>query len=309
MNDRALVKIRFCARESADRGDSILGTATESSCYLLVECAGAWPSKVADILFASGIPEGLSRALREFIAWCPEVVHPLLIKQPGRLGPPRIYLVRSNPAAGKCLRYDDFDNDFFAALQDAYVHPGHIGDIALVCTHGKKDKCCAKFGEPVYDRFRIELKDKFEVFQCSHIGGDRFAANVIWLPYGIHLGHVHTELSAAIDKLRTKSIPLQNLRGRASLPSAAQYLEGHLRAKLSLENPGAFELLDYRERDGSGKLFCFVSLRDVILGEVHEGYVSIHRSTSRVLSSCNTDSEAHPRVFSLIDEVTYNGNG
>ena len=307
MNERSLGKVRFCARESAQRGDSLLGTATESGCYLLVECGGVWPARVADLLLAPGIPESLSNALREFIAWCPKMVHPLLIKQSGKSGSPRIYVIHPSRAAGRCLSYANCTVGFFAALQEAYWNPGYIGDIALVCTHGKRDKCCAKLGEPVYDRLRIELGDKFDVFQCSHVGGDRFAANVLWLPHGIFLGHVHTGLSATIDKLRAKSIPLEKLRGNASLPSAAQYFEGHWRTKLALEYPGAFELVEYREKDVNGKLFCFVSLRDNYHAGVREGYVSISRSTSSVLASCNTDAEAYPRIFELIDETAYNG--
>ncbi|WP_225547363.1 sucrase ferredoxin [Chromobacterium violaceum] len=305
MNNCKHDTIRFCARESAEREESILGTATESSCYILIECAGPWPSKVADILCKSTIPENLSRAIGAFIEWCPEVVHPLLIKQPGRLGPPRIYIIRSTLGTGACLHYDDLKNDYFSTLQDAYLHPEKIGDIILVCTHGKVDKCCAKFGKIVYDQLRVKLESKFEIFQCSHIGGDRFAANVLWLPHGIYLGHVHIGLLDTIDKLKTNSIPLQKLRGTASLPSAAQYLEGHLRAKLFLEYPGAFELLSYHEQDVGEKLYCHISLKAVLNNAVHEGYVSIHRSSALVLASCNVGGEAHPRVFSLIDEDTY----
>lgn len=301
VSSRPLVQHRFCALESVDRNEPILGTATESNCYLLVECSGQWPSRVADILVAPGIPERLSTALRRFIEWCPEDVHPLLIRQPGRTGAPRVYIIRSRPAGGRCLTYRDGPLDFLAALQDAYSRPAHMADIALVCTHGKRDKCCAKFGEPVYDRFAAELANRFTVFQCSHLGGDRFAANVLWLPHGVCLGHVHIDLSATIDKLKTGSIPLSKLRGSAWLPSAAQYLEGVWRNKLALERPDAFELEDYRESDVDGRLLCFVSLRDLTHRRSYSGHVSIHRSRTSVLASCNTDGRAFPRVFELVD--------
>jgi hypothetical protein len=306
VSERGIVKIRFCASESVDRGEGILGTATESRCYLLVECGGAWPSKVAEILDAPGISLDLSDALKRFIEWCPETVHPLLIRQPGGTGSSRVYVLRAETASGRCLQYEgDLADDFFVVLQDAYSHPLPIGDIALVCTHGKRDKCCAKFGEPVYDRLRSELRDDFEVFQCSHVGGDRFAANVVWLPYGTYLGHVHTGLEAVADKLKSNAIPLQWLRGNSAFPSATQYFEGHLRRELGIDRPKVFELHAYEEVDRNGELFCFTSLRDTSTGEIYTAYVLIFRSASRVLASCNMDAEANPRVFKLIDELTF----
>ena len=51
----------------------------------------------------------------------------------------------------------------------------------LVCTHGNHDKCCAKFGIPVYEKLQ-EASVGDQAWQCSHIGGDRFAGNLICLP-------------------------------------------------------------------------------------------------------------------------------
>ena len=299
------VSNRFCTLESLERGDVLLGTATETSCYLLVECDEAWPSEVANLLSASGLPDGLARALKDFIAWCPEPVQPILVKQRSPGGPRRIYVIRSSLATGRRLFLDENVDGACLALQAAYSDPAPMGDIALVCTHGKRDKCCAKFGEPVYEQLRAGLGDSFEVFQCSHVGGDRFAANVLWLPYGICLGHAHAGLPATIEKLRSRSIPLTKLRGSASLPSAAQFLEGLWRSELGLERPGGIELVAYSETDIDGKLFCSVVLKDRFDDRRVEGYVSIHRSTSMVLASCNKSGSAFPRVFELIGEQAY----
>jgi hypothetical protein len=294
--------IRFCALESVERSESILGTATEASCYLLVECDDVWPAEVGGILLNAGLPEELGRALQAFVDWCPQTVHPLLVKQPGRSGPRRIYVVRADLSKGKCLLFEDVQEDPLAALQDAYFRPERIDDIALVCTHGKRDKCCAKLGVPVYAELQQRLGGRFEVFQCSHVGGDRFAANVFWLPHGVCLGHVHTDVAGTIGKLKEGLIPLPHLRGTASLPSAAQYLEGHWRKELNLERPGMFELQDFEERDLGERQVSAITLRIPSMQRAVQGFVSIHRSSSTVLASCNRNGAGHPRIFQLVSE-------
>ena len=62
----------------------------------------------------------------------------------------------------------------------------------MVCTHGKRDRCCAKYGRPLYDALRREA-DSSWVWQSTHVGGDRFAGNVVILPQGLYYGRVEPE--------------------------------------------------------------------------------------------------------------------
>lgn len=53
--------------------------------------------------------------------------------------------------------------------------------MVFVCVHGQRDTCCAKFGYAVFSELKIYEQ---AVRQCSHLGGDRFAANMIVFPDG-----------------------------------------------------------------------------------------------------------------------------
>jgi hypothetical protein len=49
----------------------------------------------------------------------------------------------------------------------------------LVCTHGSRDRCCSRFGAPIYRQARrlvgeLELENT-RIWQASHIGGHRMA--------------------------------------------------------------------------------------------------------------------------------------
>jgi hypothetical protein len=67
--------------------------------------------------------------------------------------------------------------------------------LILVCTHGVHDVCCALRGRPV----ALELASRWPdlVWECSHIGGDRFAPNVVLLPDGFYYGNL--DPASAID--------------------------------------------------------------------------------------------------------------
>jgi hypothetical protein len=121
----------------------------------------------------------------------------------------------------------ELDLDAFARNDPTGV--GHLlGDpVWLVCTHGTKDPCCSLRGLPVA---RALSRAGEYVWQCSHLGGDRFAANVLCLPGGVMLGRVPAARASDVAALiRSGRIPLELCRGRAGWPQAVQAAELILR--------------------------------------------------------------------------------
>src|SRR3712207_7435783 len=57
-----------------------------------------------------------------------------------------------------------------------------------VCAHGGHEACCALRGRPLARA--LPADDPDDVWECSHLGGDRFAANVLVLPHGFYYGQV-----------------------------------------------------------------------------------------------------------------------
>jgi hypothetical protein len=97
------------------------------------------------------------------------------------------------------------------AIQDIEVLlRGHFNDIGVrdhqkyfqertilfCCTHGKRDRCCAKFGQlTIYELQRLAKLRKLEidVWECTHINADRFAVNAIVFPHGYMYGRIRVE--------------------------------------------------------------------------------------------------------------------
>ena len=99
------------------------------------------------------------------------------------------FVARSTPSERelRCVeleRHDDLVGLDLATAGRSVDHP-----LFLVCTHGKHDRCCAKFGRPLYDAVREQVEDGW-VWQSSHVGGDRFAGNVVVLDDGVYYGRV-----------------------------------------------------------------------------------------------------------------------
>jgi hypothetical protein len=110
------------------------------------------------------------------------------------------------------------------------------GRLWLVCTNGKRDACCALEGLPVA-RELARLRPQ-EAWECSHLGGHRFAANVLLLPEGICFGRVSAEdVAGVVAGAERDELPLELVRGRMALAPAAQA------AELAARSAGAIRTL------------------------------------------------------------------
>lgn len=121
------------------------------------------------------------------------------------------------------------DVDLRAALDGVRSdhHP-----IFLVCTNGRHDPCCAEFGRPVFRRL-TEARPDEAVFECAHIGGDRFAANIVCLPEGVYYGRVPEDGAAdLVSRYRQRQLDLDLYRGRSCHSWPEQAAEGAVRRHL-----------------------------------------------------------------------------
>ena len=104
----------------------------------------------------------------------------------------------------------------------------------LVCTNGARDQCCAIRGAAVVKALGAARPGA--VYECSHLGGHRFAANVLVLPEGLCFGRLDVRSALAlVDELDAGRLPLEHFRGRTSLTEEQQAAEILLRRELGLE--------------------------------------------------------------------------
>jgi hypothetical protein len=125
------------------------------------------------------------------------------------------------------------------------------GPLLGVCTHGRHDACCAERGRPVAAALSASRPDA--TWEISHMGGDRFAANMLVLPEGLYYGQMDPGTATQVVELHEQGrVDLTRLRGRASLPMAVQYAEIALRRHLEEDRLYGVRLM---RREGPTSVF------------------------------------------------------
>lgn len=290
----------YCATLSRDATEPLWGTARHAERWLLIEYQAAWPAKV---LKSGLLPNALMRQLDTLQELFPGS-HTLFIRQGyTRAGRLRAFLIdcREDASSIQRLEFDDYDELAaldLAAYASGRQHGASEPALYLVCTHGTHDKCCAKFGLPVHAALTAQYGDR--VWEASHLGGHRFAANVICFPSGVCYGRVTPEVAPRLIDLDARGeLDLSHYRGRFALPPPAQAAEYFLRTSLSLPR-----LADLRQ-DRCDQLDSHrwsVSFRAAGTGVAHQVVVELSAEPLQVLKDCEATAPEPVRTFVLADD-------
>jgi hypothetical protein len=239
----------FCSEGARLRGDPMAGTASHGVVWVLIEYRGGWPSNGFEGLDLK--PETRALVLSAAKA---ERARVLLVRRPGprrREGPSHWAILHHEDSGEYRQQWGTWGKDEdLVEIARALSLPGTLGHppVILVCTHGQHDQCCAVWGRPV-GRALSERWPEL-VWECSHVGGDRFAANVVVAPDGVYYGNLDVESSVAtIEEHLAGRIHAEHLRGYTDLFPAQQTAVG-----ATLKRFGPAGRNDYRvvetSRDG-----------------------------------------------------------
>ena len=103
----------------------------------------------------------------------------------------------------------------------------------LVCTNGRRDACCALRGRALMGTLAADHAAR--TWECTHLGGHRFAGNLVCLPHGFLYGRVAPDDGPRLaDAYLRGEVDPALLRGRSTWPEAAQVAEIALRFALGL---------------------------------------------------------------------------
>jgi hypothetical protein len=232
---------------SAADAEPLAATASRVDTWILIEYRGLWAHDAID---GSTLSTELKAHLRAERSRLPHA-RILFVRRPERRGRDGLvaFVARSTESEGVLRRLELERHDDLIGLQldtagSPVEHP-----LFLVCTHGKHDRCCAKFGRPLYDAVCEQVEDEW-AWQVTHIGGDRFAGNLVVLPEGVYYGRVQpSEAWPVLEAALAGRVDLQHYRGRSCHGFAAQAAERAVREQTGLL--GVFDVsVAAIERDG-----------------------------------------------------------
>ncbi|MGO1166833.1 MAG: sucrase ferredoxin [Janibacter sp.] len=212
-----------CSIAARERGDVPIGTAVPAPYWMLVGHPGPWPAKpiMADPL--TEVADELSAELGRFGARLQ------LVRRHGRLEGDLVEADGDQPVFLVDVRRGLIGRSTWQTPQDLVALARRFDDLPdpseeplfLVCTHGRKDVCCAIDGRVVAAVLDDVLPGA--VWETTHLGGDRFAGNAAILPEGSMYGRLDGQSApqVVLDHLDGR-VDLERWRGRCAWPPAAQ---------------------------------------------------------------------------------------
>jgi hypothetical protein len=286
----------FCAE--AARGEPLWGSAaTHTDMWVLFEHFGAWAPKP---LASEGLADGVRAHLGAFLEAHPRA-RLQLIRRRDRppTGPRRLYVGWSGDRGPWLLAFDLEAPEQLASIDIGAVlaEGGHPAarrvevPVHFVCTHGKRDRCCALWGIPLYQAMAAVAPD--DVWQTTHTGGHRFAPNVVSFPHGVTYGRLEVSEAQALVRAHQRGAlhDLDRLRGRTCYGAEAQAAEVIVRRRVGAFGLDALHHLGTVD-EGEGRW----RVRFEVAGQVHEARVA--RESTEVLrpKSCGDDPVPMERI-------------
>jgi hypothetical protein len=264
------------------------GTASTVRSFLLVEHPGPWG---VDALRDARMPEGIGPELRTRAAATRTKV--LLIRRPAGASKDTdgirvfaAYAHHADPWLETTVLHDlaevhDLDLEALAAGRSPGLTP-HTERVLAVCTHGRHDTCCAERGRPV--AAGLAALYPHQTWEASHIGGDRFAGNLLVLPQGLYFGRLEPDTARGVARLLAAGeLDLDHLRGRSGLATPLQAAEAALRRYVDERRLSAVRFLSREVRDGRTEAVFEVDERRYAVSVTSTSGEDLERLTCRAL--------------------------
>lgn len=220
---------QYCSEISAAAGENQLGTAPQVDFWLLIEYRQQWSR---DPIVENDLPAPVQ-------AWLENLTDNL--ESQGRF--PRIQFLRQSRRTEDALQlfvcqYGELRSHTFTSYEqlieldlESDQGPPLKANHFFVCTHGTRDLCCSRFGLTTWRE--LQLLSNGRSWQTSHLGGHRFAPNVLVLPHGRLYGRVHKkDVQDFFGTVENGEIAKSHLRGRSEFTKEAQACECMVREQV-----------------------------------------------------------------------------
>ena len=282
-----------CSDQSLARDDAMYGTASAGSSWVLLELPGAWGHS-AFLDSAAIIDPNLGRAIARRVESAGMRI--AAIRRPGRrsASPRWRWFIAQCGEGSETLYHGEVSSleKYLDLALDGSDGELSTDPVVAVCAHGKHDQCCAVRGR----RATAAIAAHYPEFtwECSHLGGDRFAATMIVLPAGLCYGRVDSTDPAELVRLYLNGrLDNRFLRGRTSLPHAVQAAQYFARAASGDDRIDALSPLDVQHSQHR--------IRVVLAGESGALEVVLAEELSEpLLSTCRASVAGRVRTFVLV---------
>jgi len=282
-----------CSDQSLARNDPMYGTASAGLSWALLELSGAWGHS-AFLHSAAIIDPDLGRAIARRVEAAG--IRIAAIRRPGRRSATprwRWFIAESGEGCEALYSGEVSDpREYLDLALDGSDGELSTDPLVAVCAHGKHDQCCAVRGRSATAAIAAQYPEL--TWECSHLGGDRFAATMLVLPEGLCYGRVDSTDSAELVRLYLDGrLDNRFLRGRTSLPHAVQAAQYFAREASRDDRIHALPPLDVQRSEHK--------IRVVLAGASGPLEVVLAEELSEpLLSTCQASVAGRVRTFVLV---------
>jgi len=222
-----------CFDNSLQASEQIFSTAPNINFWILIEYSSHWEEKAFN---NSDIQIEVKNMIRSLAGKYPKSRIQLIRNEDKSNDHINLYIAITKETDKKVYEYrvksyqDILNIDFDSEMSDKHLTSKPL---MLVCTHGSYDNCCGEKGLELF--YHLSKKEKyFKVWQTTHLGGHRFAANILILPGGIYYGRINRDNYKKIkNSYINNKLEIDLLRGRCFYHPDVQAAEYYLRSELN----------------------------------------------------------------------------
>jgi hypothetical protein len=292
----------YCSDLSRQAGESLYGSASQIKTWFLLEYTGQWRAKaIKDNDLSQPVQEWMASALDNI-----SLARFLFIKQPPRKPENSInfYVAVTDEKEPRLYRfrldaYEDLlalDVPAIVAGDPVYQERLDREPLFLICTNGERDLCCARRGISTYNQMSELVGDR--VWQCTHVGGHRFATNCLYMPFGIYYGQVDEgDLASFVEDGRNRRLNLEHYRGRSHYDVAGQVGEYFLRRQTNISELAHYRLVGVETPTEDGWVVRFASPTD----ETHAIHIEKTHSAWEGIQSCGQVEKSRVPQYRMVD--------
>ncbi len=294
----------YCSENSAALGERLYGTAVYTQIWFLLEYRPAWAARATENQ-DNDLPPLVQDWLREQVAGV-ENGRLQFIKQSKRSGNLAFFVAIMTGDAPRLYEFSltDYEDlltlDMAALLAENGRYAAHrrIEPLYFICTHGKRDRCCAKFGLVFYNLLANVVGD--QAWQVSHLGGHRFAVTALTLPDGVIYGRLQlADIPQLVAAQRNGNLLLDRLRGQTRYDPLLQTADYFLRQQTGVLGVDAFRLVDGGETAVHQWQFTFADRQQ----QTHTIAFAQQPNSLTVLDGCGKDKYKTSYPFALAAQV------
>lgn len=292
----------FCSEQSRAASENAYGTASVGAFWILLEYPFAWDYHALD---QSLLTDAVKNHLQQAVQSVPHGRLLLIKRERSRLTRVSLFVVRCRERDPYVVKlelqnYEQLLELDLPSITDSNLPAGASllkDGLFLVCTHGRRDKCCAKFGYPLFKSLAGD--EDQTVWQSTHIGGDRFAANLLCFPDGLFYAHMTTEKARNVMKeYRERRLVVENYRGRACYSYPVQAAEFFVRCETGISAVDELRHLDHARLESESWRVRFLQKSE---GIVHAVKISRYMSDFENHVTCQAASVRRMPQFRLDD--------